>query len=136
MSGFELPVTRRISGDCLFLTIKEAAMHNIKTYLIGLIFLSLAGCANEPDPSYVSPNLYQSYNCKQIKAERVRLSSKLNQASQTNQTGQVLDAAVNIFAISQGYGYSDENGREAEFRRLNNQYEVLDQTAIQKECDF
>ena len=96
--------------------------------------MGLAGCTTAPesDPAYVSPLQYQDYNCKQIKAEMRRISGKIEQAAQANQTGQVLDAALTVFAISQGYGvYSEDN---PEYRRLQNQYDVLEQTAIQKEC--
>lgn len=99
------------------------------------VSVGLAGCATAPesDPAYVSPLQYQDYNCKQIKAEMRRVSGKIEQAAKTDQTGQVLDAALTVFAISQGYGvYSEDN---PEYRRLQNQYDVLEQTAIQKECN-
>lgn len=99
------------------------------------VSVGLAGCATAPesDPAYVSPLQYQDYNCKQIKAEMRRVSGKIEQAAKTDQTGQVLDAALTVFAISQGYGvYNEDN---PEYRRLQNQYDVLEQTAIQKECN-
>lgn len=104
------------------------------TLLSGALIIGLAGCANSPesDPAYVSPNHYANYNCKQISAEMQRISSKLEQAEQANTTGQVLDTALAAFAISQGYGYS--SGDNSAYRRLHNQYEVLEQTSIQKEC--
>lgn len=109
---------------------------NFTLSLLLSVSVGLAGCATTPesDPAYVSPMQYQDYNCKQIKAEMRRVSGKIEQAAQTNQTGQVLDAAMTVFAISQGYGvYSEDN---PEYRRLQNQYDVLEQTAIQKECDL
>ena len=63
-----------------------------------------------------------------------RVSGKIEQAAQNNQAGQVLDAAVAVFAMSQGYGVS--RGDDVDYRRLQNQYEVLEQTAIRKECDL
>lgn len=102
-----------------------------------LILLSLSGCATAPeaDPSYVSPTHYQDYNCKQLKAELYRVSGKLEQASQANATGQVLGTALAAFAISQGYAIYDDGNGDVEYRRLSNQYDVLEQTAIQKDCN-
>lgn len=104
--------------------------------LSGAIALSLSSCVTAPesDPAYVSPLQYQDYNCKQIRAEMRRVSGKMEQASQANATGQVLDAALSVYAISQGYGVYSED--DPDFRRLQNQYDVLEQTAIKKECDI
>jgi len=104
--------------------------------LILLSSISLSGCATAPksDPAYVSPAQYQAYNCNQIRAEMQRVSGKLEQASQANATGQVLGTALAAFAISQGYGIYDDGNGDVEYRRLSNQYDVLEQTAIQKEC--
>lgn len=100
----------------------------------GILLLGIASCATSPesDPAYISPTHYSSYNCKQISAEMQRVSGKLEQAEQADAAGQVLGTALAAYAISQGYGYS--GGDNAPYRRLVNQYEVLEQTAIQKEC--
>lgn len=61
-----------------------------------------------------------------------RVSTKQEQAQTASATGKVLDTALAAFAISQGYGYGSEE--DVAYKRLNNQYEVLEQTSIQKEC--
>ena len=96
--------------------------------------LILSACAHKPEsnPAYISPSHYSDYNCTQISAERNRISTKLDQAGQVNATGQALDTALAAFAISQGYSFK-RGGSEA-LERLKNQYEVLEQEAIQKEC--
>lgn len=106
------------------------------SFLIFIFSISLSGCATAPesDPAYVSPAQYQSYNCNQISAEMQRVSGKIEQASKVNATGQVLETALSAFAISQGYGIYDDGSSDVEYRRLSNQYDVLEQTAIQKEC--
>lgn len=96
----------------------------------------LSGCASnspESDPSYVSPTFYQGYNCKQIKAEKLRLNSKIEQALKVNPSNQVLDTVLSAYAISQGYGVSNQENKE--LKRFQNQFDVLEQTAIQKECN-
>ncbi len=99
-----------------------------------VLIIGLTGCATSPesDPAYISPTHYSNYNCNQISAEMQRVSGKIEQAKQANTTGKVLDTALAAFAISQGYGYEDSNG--SQYQRLVNQYDVLEQTAIQKEC--
>lgn len=114
-------------------------MSKYSNFILGSLLtatVGLAGCTTTPesDPAYVAPLQYQDYNCKQVRAEMRRVSGKIEQAAQANQTGQVLDAALTVFAISQGYGVSREDNPD--YRRLQNQYEVLEQTAIKKECDL
>lgn len=100
-----------------------------------LSLMMITGCASAPesDPAYVAPTHYANYNCNQISSEMQRISTKMEQAKQANTTGKVLDTALAAFAISQGYGYSSDND-DVQYRRLVNQYDVLEQTAIQKEC--
>lgn len=96
--------------------------------------LIVSGCASSPksDPAYVSPNHYANYNCNQISAEMQRLSGRLEQAERANATGQVLDTALAAYAISRGHRRSRSD--DTQYRRLVNQYDVLEQTSIQKEC--
>lgn len=95
----------------------------------------LQSCSSGPtkDPTYISPIHYQSYDCKQISMEMDRVSKKIDVKTQTEAAPQVLNTALAAFAISQGYGvYGEEEN--VELRRLKNQYDVLDETAIRKKC--
>lgn len=107
------------------------------TILSGALIMGLAGCSTSPesDPSYISPNHYADYNCKQLSAEKQRVSTKIEQMTtgKSDTADKVLDTALAAFAISQGYGFSSGDDDVA-YRRLYNQYEVLEQTAIEKEC--
>ncbi len=103
--------------------------------------LGLSACASkspESDPTYISPNHYQNYNCKQLSAEKKRVNSKLEQMAKLNEgsdtTGQVLSTALAAFAVSRGYSFQSGQDENTAYKRLYNQYEVLEQTAIQKEC--
>lgn len=103
--------------------------------------LGLSACASqspEKDPTYISPNYYNDYNCNQLKAEKKRVTTKLEQMAElednSDATGQVLNTALMAFAISRGYGVNTGNEENTAYKRLYNQYEVLEQTAIQKEC--
>lgn len=105
---------------------------------IALAIVGLSGCSTskspESDPAYISPNHYSDYNCKQLSAEKQRVSSKLEQMSggSNDVAGQVLNTALSAFAISRGYSIGGDDNTA--YRRLYNQYEVLEQTAIEKEC--
>lgn len=104
--------------------------------LAAVVLFLLTGCASKlaSDPAYVSPSQYSDYNCKQLKLEMQRVSSNLEQAKKDDATGQILGAALRVFAISQGYRLDDSDSK-LESRRLQNQYTVLSQALIKKECD-
>lgn len=108
-------------------------MNKVTTFASIITLLILTGCAAESDPNYVSPTFYDSYNCKQLKAEKIRLNSKIEQAGKSNQGNQILNTALSAYAISQGSGYFGDD--YSELQRLQNQYDVLEQTVIQKECN-
>lgn len=107
------------------------------TIISGVIIIGLAGCSTSPEsnPDYISPTHYSNYNCKQIEAEKQRVSSKLEQMTvgQNDTADKVFDTALAAFAISKGYGFNNTNSGNLK-QRLYNQYEVLEQTAIEKEC--
>lgn len=104
--------------------------------------LALSACASG-DPhhksgsTYVAPDYYSDYNCNQLKAERTRLGTKIEQMTEseaTDTTEQVLTTAVMALAITKGYGYRKDKEDNTEFKRMTNQYEVLEQERIKKEC--
>lgn len=109
---------------------KKASLQTLS--IIAALFVAGCTTAPEADPAYVSVTQYQDYNCKQLRAEMQRVSKKIEVSMQTEATTQVLNAAVTAFAISRGYGVSARDN--VEMRRLKNQYDVLEQTSIQKQC--
>lgn len=114
-------------------------MKNLSILTLSFV-LALSACASSPenDPAYISPAHYSNYNCSQIAAEMQRVSAKMEQMGQSEQDKAaelVLGTALSAFAISQGYGLSSsESQDEVQYRRLGNQYDVLEQEAIRKEC--
>jgi hypothetical protein len=86
------------------------------------------------DPAYVSEAQYSGYTCRQIHAEMNRVSRHLEAANQANGANQILGAAVAAFAISRGYGISGDDSGDVELRRFRNQYDVLEQLSIKKDC--
>lgn len=68
-----------------------------------VMFSLLAGCTEQQQPpAYVSPLEFKNYNCKQIAKEMAYTSSQLSGATATNQTNEVLGAAIVAYGISQG----------------------------------
>ena len=109
----------------------------MKKLTIVLISLSvtLSGCMTSTETSmYVSPLEFKDYNCKQIKKEMVHTSSLIDQATKTNQSSEVLGAAIMAYGISQGYGFGS-GGDNGEVARLRSKYEALHQVSIEKNCD-
>jgi hypothetical protein len=88
-----------------------------------------------PDPAYVSETQYLGYSCKQIHAEMNRVSRHMDAQNQAGGSNQILGAAVAAFAISRGYAVGGgDDSDDVEIRRLRNQYDVLEQLAIKKDC--
>lgn len=102
--------------------------------LLLLVVFTLSACSgNSSSSAYVSPDHYASFNCKQIDAESKRISAKLEQNStSSSESNQVLNTALTAFAISQGYSFQGNDNTQE--KRLQNLYEVLEKTKIEKEC--
>ncbi len=105
------------------------------------VLMALVGCArsSEKVPSaYISPLIYQDYNCKQIAAEMHRVTRRVYD------TGAAVDDAAGADAMKMGVGllllwptlfFVDGDGPEAaEYARLKGEFEALEMVSIQKEC--
>lgn len=101
----------------------------------------LAGCATgskDIAPIYVSPLLYQSYDCQQLQMEAQRIQSRVGELG-----GRLDQAASNDKAIA-GVGIilfwpvlfalGGTKQQEAEYGRLRGEYEAIQQAALQKKC--
>ena len=110
-------------------------------WLAFFVLMALVGCArsSEKVPSaYISPLIYQDYNCKQIAAEMHRVTRRVYD------TGAAVDDAAGADAMKMGVGllllwptlfFIDGDGPEAaEYARLKGEFEALEMVSIQKEC--
>jgi tellurite resistance protein len=95
--------------------------------------LLLSACATEPDytPAYFSENEYKNYNCNQLSAEMKRVSNIMEQKQQERQANNLLNTAVAVYAISQGYGVN-QNNKEIDI--LQARYNAVDRLLIEKDC--
>ncbi len=101
----------------------------------------LAGCASHSDnisAQYVSPLQYQDYSCKQVRMEMQRVSRQVNEIAGTQ------DKQADKDAVAMGVGlvlfwpalfFLIGDDKKEELGRLKGEYEALEETAIQKECD-
>lgn len=113
----------------------------MKTIALTTFALILSGCATaskDVASTYVSPVMYNSYDCQQISAETARLQARVNQLG-----GRLDQAASNDKAIA-GVGailfwpalfaLGGTKAQEAEYATLKGQADALGQVAIEKKC--
>ena len=104
--------------------------------------LLLAGCTGvdnaSTDPTYVPAGLYDNYTCDQLHVQMNLTSAKITDLSDEENGKDVINAVVSAYAASQGYGFEDRRRHESEnaveLRRQKNKYDVLEETAIRKNC--
>lgn len=113
----------------------------MKTTIAIATALALTGCATaskDITASYVSPVMYQSYDCQQLSAETVRLQSRVNQLG-----GRLDQAASNDKAIATAgailfwpalFALGGTKGQEAEYATLKGQADALQVATVEKKC--
>ena len=104
------------------------------------VTLLLANCAAEADhvkAAYVSPLQYQDYSCKQIRAELMRVSRKVNEVSG------VQDKTASNDSVAMGVGlilfwpslfFISGSDSHVELAQLKGEFDALEQAAITKDC--
>lgn len=103
--------------------------------------MALSGCAGGADsisPTYVSPMVYQNYDCNQIREEMRRINYRVAEV-----TGQQ-DRAARNDAVTMGVGLvlfwpalfflANDNDKSAELSRLMGEAEAVQQAGIQNNC--
>ncbi len=107
--------------------------------LLGALFL--AGCASSSSditPAYVSPVLYQSYNCQQLALEAQGISARaaaLSGAQDKQRTNDTIatTAAVVIFWPAAFFVGGDKQ-TAAELGQMKGQMVAIEQASIAKKC--
>jgi len=101
-----------------------------------------AGCASKPSEiqtQYVSPMAYSDYSCKQIRSEMRRVQSKVTNLGgqiEDNASGDNMAMGVGMVLFWPALFFLDGDGIESQnYARLKGEYEALEQSAIQKDCD-
>lgn len=103
--------------------------------------LFIQGCATAPEKieaKYVSPLLYQSYNCEQLALELRRIGTKTQSAitgqkSEANKDAAVMGVGFILFWPALLFFANDED-RGEELAQLKGEMETMEHVAIQKKC--
>lgn len=99
------------------------------------------GCASGPDSvsaHYVSPNVYQSWNCDQLFEERTRLAREVERIAGLQRENANADAALMTVGLivfwPALFGLAATKDRKEELGRLKGEYEAVDQNIRAKQC--
>jgi len=114
-------------------------MKRVTAFLI--IASSVAGCATASKDiasSYVSPVVYQSYDCQQIAEETARiharatqLGGRLDEAASNDKT--ITGVGVIIFWPAL-FALGGTKAQEAEYAALKGQADAINHASIEKKC--
>ena len=114
---------------------------------IGL-FLTVAvvvgGCASSAKniaPAYISPIVYQNYDCTQLSEEAQRVTANAQRVAGIQDEKATNDAvatgvAVVLFWPAAFFVSGGDGQTAAELAKLRGQKEAIEQVAIQKKCSF
>lgn len=111
----------------------------ISSVLITSVFLSAcASSSNDIATTYVPPEQYEGYDCRQISAEMIDIQN------QVTQLGGQLDTAASHDKMITGAGIilfwpalfflGGNKQKEAQYGKLKGDYQALQQEAIAKNC--
>ena len=114
----------------------------ITTLALFLLFI-VTGCATSPNEmtaSYVSPLIYQSFDCQQLVMESDRVSRRVQSMHAKLDEKESDDSAkmavgLILFWPALFFLDGDEDGA-IEYRRLKGESEAIHQAAIAKKCDL
>jgi len=103
----------------------------------------LYACASAPEdisPTYVSPALYQNYDCDELLMERERIVAKVNEVSAAQSkkaTNDAVATGVGVILFFPALLFlASGSDRESELASYKGNYDALTQAAIQKKCLF
>jgi hypothetical protein len=112
---------------------------------LGIVALAaaLGGCASSASdiaPAYVSPVMYQSYNCQQLGLEAQGISQRAAalsgaQDSQRTKDGLVTAAAIVVFWPAAFFVGGDKQ-TAAELANMKGQMVAIEQASIAKKCNI
>jgi outer membrane murein-binding lipoprotein Lpp len=103
--------------------------------------MTVAGCSKKADkiaPAYVSPVQYAHYECDQIRAELVRVSTevrKVSGAQNKNAKNDAVATGVGIVLFWPALFFLMGDDEKEELARYKGEYEALQKAAAEKDCD-
>lgn len=117
-------------------------MRKVGTLTAAFSAMVLAGCATHPDSigaQYVSPDMYNSFTCDQIRAEGTRLDRRLGElhASLSSEAeSDQMETAVGLILFWPALFFLEGSNspQTAEYARLKGERDALSQAAVRKSC--
>ena len=110
------------------------------SFVIATIMFGCATSPNEMTGSYVSPLIYQNYDCQQLLMESDRISrrvqtmhAKLDDKAQSDST--TMTVGLILFWPALFFLDGDEDGA-VEYKRLKGESEAIHQAAVVNKCDL
>ncbi|WP_247353310.1 MULTISPECIES: hypothetical protein [unclassified Bradyrhizobium] len=124
----------------LFLAGGLFQMRNLGIVALGAALAGCASASSDIAPSYVSPVVYQSYNCQQLGLEAQGISQRAAalsgaQDSQRTKDGLVTAAAIVVFWPAAFFVGGDKQ-TAAELANMKGQMVAIEQASIQKKCNI
>ncbi len=111
--------------------------------LLCAVSLTISSCATKPKniaPSYVSPLIYETYDCAQMAAESERVSARVTQITGVQSkkaTGDAVAMGVGLVLFWPALFFIKGDGAtEGEVARLKGEMETIEKVSIQKNCGF
>lgn len=102
---------------------------------------ALSACAQKADqiaPSYVSPLIYQSHNCAQVRQEAARVSGRVAELTGVQNKKAENDAVATGIALvifwPAAFFIKGNKETSAELGRLKGELEALEQASITRKC--
>jgi hypothetical protein len=118
-------------------------MKKITAILTSILITFMVGCATpakDIPAQYVSPLIYDKYDCEQIGAELSRITRKVSETGARADDRASSDSgtmALGLILFWPSLFFLDNDGPEVqEYGRLKGEYEALEQTSIQKKCGY
>ena len=108
---------------------------------MSILITFMTGCATpakDIPTSYVSPIIYDNYDCEQISSEASRLTRKVNESAAQVEERASDDSgtmALGLILFWPSLFFIDGDGFDAqEYARLKGEYDALEVASIQKKC--
>jgi hypothetical protein len=113
----------------------------VKKTIVTMLVLTLTGYATaskDISSTYISPVMYQGYDCQQIAAETVRLQTRVNQLGgrldEANRNDKAIATAGAILFWPALFALGGTKAQEAEYANLKGQADALQVATIDKKC--
>lgn len=116
-------------------------MLKVRAAVIVLAVLTAGGCATRPEnvtAAYVSPLMYDSLECPQLREEATRVSMRVQEATGAQSKAHGRDAVMTGVALvlfwPAAFMVGGDGQTTAELSRLKGEMEAIQQASIRKNC--